>query len=80
MNAALRMRAIIMVKIRLIVKRAAAQPRKHARLRGYFRLSFILSKCRAVMVNAFAIARITHMNPVLSGFRLQTTRNPCWGR
>jgi chemotaxis protein CheZ len=79
MNAALRMRAIIMVKIRLNVKRAAAQLRKHACFRGYFRLAFIFSKCRAVMVNALAIARITPMNPVLSGFRLQTTRKSLLG-
>lgn len=57
---ALRMRAIIMVKIRLIVKRTATQSVGPL----YFQLAFILSKQRAIMVNGFCIA---HMNPVLSG-------------
>jgi chemotaxis protein CheZ len=68
-NTAPRMRAIIMVKIRLIVKRAAAQRANTRAFALYFRLAFILSKQRAVMVNGYCIA---HMNPVLSGDRLQT--------
>lgn len=58
------MRAIIMVKIRPIIKRAAARGANTHALTLYFRLAFILSKQRAILVNGF---RITYMNPVLSG-------------
>jgi hypothetical protein len=75
-DTALLMRAIIMVKIRLIVKRAAARSANARTFALYFRLAFILSKSRAIMVNGF---RIAHMNPVLSGIAYNT-KNPVGGR
>jgi hypothetical protein len=64
----LRLRAIILVKIPLIGKSAAARAQNARCFALYFRLAFILSKQRAIMVNGFHIA---HMNPVLSADRLQ---------
>jgi hypothetical protein len=51
----------------------------------YFRLAFIFSKLRAIMVNGFARARVNHvlaahMNPVLSRYLYKRPQIiPCGG-
>jgi hypothetical protein len=72
---------IILVKFPLIGKSAAA-PRANMRAFAlYFRLAFILSKQRAIMVNAFTLSRARPMNFALSGLRLQQKEIRFgWGR
>jgi hypothetical protein len=60
-----------------LVKARRAQRAKMRAFARYFRLAFILSKQRAIMVNGF---RFVRMNRVLSGIPLQPRDNFVQGR